>query len=147
MVDFCGVAEGVKLFASTEAISAFPFGLKAVLTRADGKGSGAFEGLKSCGHIGTSNGNFAGLTALKTEGATARGVWELEGGTADIQQELSLGFVIAYNFDPANGLPTRGQTSISVSLASASHVPTASSTAPIPRFGSGLPLFDAFAIG
>jgi len=91
-------------------------------------------------------GGASGAGAVSISGTTATVTYEVLYSYPNITESATLGVTVAYISNTTQNLPGLGTSQISVNFAPLSSVPTASSSAPIPRFCQPYPLKNLFTI-
>ncbi|HME08702.1 MAG TPA: hypothetical protein VKG25_16720 [Bryobacteraceae bacterium] len=84
--------------------------------------------------------------AVSISGTTASVTYEVLSSYASVLEQATLGVTVAYVSNTTNNLPGLSTAQASVNFAPLSSVPTASSSAPIPRFCQPYPLKNLFTI-
>ena len=126
--NFAGVGAGVSLFVPT------------VITF-----SGAYGPGQPAGYA-VLVGGASGGGGVSVSGTTASVTYEVLSSYANITESATLGVTVAYISNTTQNLPGLGTSQVSVNFAPLSTVPTASSSAPIPRFCQPYPLRNIFTI-
>jgi hypothetical protein len=92
------------------------------------------------------SGGGSGATQVGISGTTASVTYEITGADPNVLEDLVLPVTVAFLSNTGQNLPAVGVSTVAVNFAPLSSVPTASSTAPIPRFCQKYPAANIFTI-
>ena len=115
---FANVGAGVNLFVPN------------MITLTGNYGGGTLPGIA----VLAGSGGGVGLTQLTVTGTTAVALYEIYYSDASVLETADVPVEVAYISNTANNLPATGKGTVAVNFAPLSNTPTASASAPIPRF-------------
>ncbi len=133
---FAGIGAGVSLFVPA-TVNLFPAGTSASATTGQ-TGTAVL--------VAGTSGSGGGLSSVVVNGTTASVTYEVVYSNANVLEQIIVPATVAFLSNTNQNLPGLGQTTVSVNFAPLSSTPTASTSAPIPRFCQPYPTRNFIAI-